>query len=556
MKIRTGNSEFWTRRGICGWMLGVVVLVSTASAQAQIPAAPDVEAQIASLRASGDLLGFHTDPSLPVPIGRFHWQGIARHPDPDVPFLYATYSNPCNDGGGVLAIIEIASADPVDYRLRSNRLAPQSAAVTPPRQTDRVVGYLRYPSHYHPGPVQTAGKYLAVSLESDEDCSGSNETRIYDISDPRSPSLARTFSATGTLGFTRLSTGQYLIAYASSYVNFILTRGTSITSPLSFGVWDVADLIGGEWPGCGEGSYCPQALSLVQQAGTDPLHNIYMFPMRNTHGAGTGTDVLDIYRVELTPTGSESFDVTVYDRGEKHFPTDASGNFSAGSSVWIAPSGDLIVYKMPHYNVGPADPEPTVPFVEHSTFRGSWSGTDDFSCMAHLQLYTEKDLNDATLLDYSAGVDAVDELLENYRRLSLVDPMGLMGDSVSSVAWTLPVGCTARLWQNPDWGGHYLDLPGTGAPEWYSDLSQITWTDAPGSPNNKISSIEWLGNCPSRRLLLPPGPAADIAQVLPLMLPGGPCSLLQLETGYYPGALYVDQEVRFEAFGGPIVIGD
>ena len=48
---------------------------------------------------------------------------------------------------------------------------------------------------------------------------------------------------------------------------------------------------------------------------------------------------------------------------------------------------------------------------------------------------------------------------------------------------------------------------------------------------------------------------ALIAQYLPLLLPGGPCATMQLETGDYPGTLLVDQEVKLEAFGGPVVIG-
>lgn len=280
-----------------------------------------------------------------------------------------------------------------------------------------------------------------------------------------------------------------------------------------------------------------------------------MIAMRNTQGAGTGTDVLGIYRVDYFVSGFDGLLIDVFDEGEKTFPTDASGNFNAGSSFWIAHNGDLIVYKMPHHNSGPSLEDPTVPFVEHSTFRGSWAGTYVHSCMAHVQLYTAPNLDDSTILNNSIGVDAVDELYENYRMLSAVDPQGTMGDSVSSVAWTLPVGCSALLWENPDWSGKLLRLTGTKNPEWYDDLSAIAWTSGSGNPNNKISSIQFEGACPDRHYFLAPDSEFSINQIINLMDADTGCAVLKVYPGSYNVSVTINDPLEIRPVDGTVVLG-
>lgn len=557
-------------------ILTTAILLIAAVADAQITA-PDVVGQIQNLRGKGDTLGCRLSPDLPIPSINFHYQGFARHPDPRSAVLYATLAYPCNtpgyNGGGALAVIDINWADVNNsWRLRSNRLSTLTLDSTMPRSYDKMVNVIRFPDEFHPSGIQTCGHYLAMGLSSGEyGCTSPSTINIYDISDPYNPVLFDVVAANtgaGCLGFTQQSNGRYVLIgdYGSGGITFNESSGPSPSDWTTYH-WDTDDLISEDpndlnatWPSSGSGTYEPQAFGLVQGTdypGTERVESLYLLSFRNTSAVGALTDRIEVYGVDVhSPSGlPEVWKITTRD-----FPNDNSGNFSAAGSLWVAPDGELIVYKCPHYNTGPLA---SFSFVEHSSYKGNWNGVANSSnCVGHVQLYTGVNRADDTLTAYSIGVDSVDVLYEDYSFLGNVDPVVVMNESISSIAWTLPVGCTCRLYEHPDFnpvGGHYLDLVGTGYTEEYSDLSNVTWTNGGGNANNKISSLRFLGNRPGPGAFTTPGPFVSslFAPILSLS-PTNVCTVMKAEAGFYPtsGFTTMSTPVTIHAVDGIVTIGN
>jgi len=557
----------------------LVTLLLTAGAGAQI-IAPDVVDQIRNLRGKGDKLGSRLTPGFPVPQNNFHYQGFARHPDPRTGVVYATMAYPCSfgagfTGGAVLAVIDISWADVNEsWRLRSNRLSTLSVDSTAPRTVDKVVNVIRLPNSFHPSGIQTCGNFLIMGSygQTDYGCAEGSFVKLYDISDPYNP-VERTppvniGNAGGAAGITQLSDGRYVaVGDYSGTLTFKVSDDATASAWNTSYSFAGANLIDEDpdrvavWPVSGGGTYEHQSLCLVlgeDHPGTpNRVESLYLLGLRNTSNIGAEVDRIAIYGVDLPPSGSVA---TIWQITERDFPNDPAGHFTAGSSVWVAPDGELMVYKCPLYNTGPLA---TLPFVEHSSYKGKNNGVAPAGdCLAHVQLYTATNLADDSATNYSIGVDAVDVLYEDYSFLGNVDPIAVMNESISSVAWTLPEGCFCRLYEHPNFnpvGGGYLDLVGTGTTQQISNLANVTWTNNNGNPNNKISSLGFSLNCPGRGYFTGPGPwNSNIYAPMTALMPTNVCTVLKMTAGNYPvsGLSTLDRAGTLHAVGGMVTIGN
>jgi hypothetical protein len=360
------------------------------------------------------------------------------------------------------------------------------------------------------------------------------------------------------VGFTQRSNGRQVMVADASWLTFWQT-GTSAATWAEYS-WSKEQLIDADpdhdavWPVSGEGTYEAQSLNLVEGTdypGTPQVESLYLLSLRNTDPAGVGVDRVTIYGVDLPEHGR---DASVWQITWQDFPADTAGNMVAGSSVWVAPDGELILYKTGLYNTGP---EATFAFVEHSSYRGNVDGTAPGSvCNGHVQLYTSTLLADDSATEASWGVDSMDYLYEDYRSLVLVNPA--MNDSISSVAWTLPIGCTCRLYGGFNHTGNYLDLVGNGYTQNYASLAGVPWTSGGGNANNAISSLEFLGDCPGRGYHTAAGQfETNVAPYVTLIQPSNSCTVLKMNTGDYPvnGAVSLWHPMTLQAVGGPVVLG-
>jgi hypothetical protein len=535
---------------------------------------PDLVGQVHALRGKGDILGARLNPDVPDPMSNFnfHWQGIARHPDPHTAVLYATMSYPCNDGGGALVVFDIGWADVIDgARLRSNRLAAgQAIDATMPREFDRAVNVLRYEDIWHPGGMQASGKYLAVGVGSTAvyGCTNPGYTAIYDISDAYNPVFLHQANdwGSGTVGLAERIDGKFVLVQSSGYgANKPYFSVSDSFEPDDFSdyTWNPQALIDEDpdndalWPTEENSTYVFQGLNLFvgeDYAGTpNRAESLYLIGMRNVRQDGLGKDEIFVYGVELDDMHGSA---TVWQITRREFPNDNTGHFNAGPGMFAAPDGELLAYKAPYHNTGPGG---TFAFVEHSSYMGrTLAQAPSDGCVAHVQLYTGTNRVDDDPIDYSIGVDSVDFFYENYGNLLNVDPVLVMNDSVSSLAWTLPPGCTCRLYNGFNQNGDYLDLVGNGFTQHHDDLANVNWTSGSGNANNKFSSLEFLGDCPGRGYFASPGPYfTTIQPALGLMLPGDVCSVLKLHPGDYTvSAVSMTQPVTLHAVGGLVTIGN
>lgn len=502
--------------------------IATASAQwnpTSGPVAHDVEGQLTALDVQASCLAFWRGGfPLPGPLldhRTRHYQGIARHPDPEARVMYVTLSEAeDSERPGYIGAVLIDSADshPGSARLRSNRLlADTELASSAPYQSDRVVWSYPTGGHVHPSGIQAAGRYLAVPLSGEY---GGNRKKIvfFDISNATAPVLLPTIigDVAGDLAFLHLPDGRYLL-----YTNhtWYRTTGADISTLSEIGKnqrpleWPgglenfcdgtvtgrncdgnlsvpdglpfifVPDFTGYKGPGLKDGDFFKgfQSMALVQDA-----RSIYLIGMVNRHGLAPvlrADDVLAIYEVRIPPGNGSELNIELFYRGAKTVDThgdwkiggkDAwSGNFNAGGTVYVSPEGELLVYAIEHYDVGyenanvqdsPLFNQPYSPFSEfhHPRFTPP-SRPPVTASTAYVALYSE-----ANFKGFRVELDFPDLAFETWDdfndlpgpcRGSACD----FNDEVSSVFWSLPPGMTVRLFSNDSGQGDSLTLTGSGS---------------------------------------------------------------------------------------------
>ncbi|HMN41110.1 MAG TPA: hypothetical protein PKE29_09705 [Phycisphaerales bacterium] len=519
------------------------LLTAAASGLAQVVEVPNVRQQFDELGLRPDPMGFFVSSFSPgysfTGNPENHWQGIARHPDPSVPIVYMIGSR---DGCTKLSIVRIGSADiRAGSRMRSNRLSASAPSYnTPPLAADRIIGEVEIPD-YHGGAMQAAGNYLAIP--SGRSCMGqSGRVLFYDISNPLAPvynSDVRPNSSPGIVGFTQDDFGRYCLAIAGGdnyHVDFLRTSGGALEDWSRIEDWSPSNLdksiVNVAWPHCDDpfGSpYCHQSLQLVNPTG-EPDNVLYMLGFQQVAAAAplvTNANLIWLFKVTL-----EQGNVTVQTQAIRELKTatvDGSGfdngNFSAAAGLYVSPAGEMIAYTTEHYiNFNNAAAlNDVVVMSEFASRRGIAPPSSPVApCVAHVELATDTDFGGRIL-----KVDALDYRYENYAMLGSID--GGFANNISSVTWTLPAGCTCRLYAGANYAGNYLDLVGSGE---LATLAGVAWSNGgAGSPNNSIQSIGFLGSSPSP---IVPADASMPLSFIAASVVAGPCAMVKFQPGDYP----------------------
>ncbi len=526
------------------------------------PRVPNVLTQFNRLEKFGDWMGFYLG-SAPDPTVSDHWQGLQRHTNPNVGVFYLTRSgNDQSDNLTNLAVVKMASRDTLTgERLRSNRLKKNAETQdTAPLSGDAIVLNIPFPTHQHAGGTQISGDILAVPLEDPVGTNPQGEIVFFDVSQPLNPvrlpfSITNTIHNFGVVGFTRLPDGRYFLLATwgdNSQLEYFLSSGTTLDSLPATPSGSISGSSISGWPISGALGigYCYQTINFITQA-DGQLFLACTYNTASTAPIINGLDLGELYRVSFSGT-TPSFSKL----STRHFhcssnSSGSNGNFNAAAGYYVSPAGELLLYSTTHDNDGPSS---STGMSEFRNYYGNRNATPRTPCDAWVRLYADPTGWESD--DRGFTIDAVDRALDDYQDFNLLDggpiPVGFT-DQASSVSWLLPVGVTARLWQNDSFGGSYLDLVGTGTTAFIADLGNVSWTSGSGNPNNKISSVSFLGNAPAPTIRVP-SLALNLTFANAIVLPG-PCAQIVIEAGSYPENVLLNRATTIRSSGGNVIIG-
>lgn len=538
-----------------------------------IPQATDVVNQFLQLKDRGDPMGFRVPVDLNlVLVAASHWQGIARHPNPETPYLYAVASRP---GCATLVTIHIGTADSKSGgRLRANRLQPNMPSnLTSPPSDDQIVHTVTIDDSYG-GGIQAAGDFLFIPMTGP--CGGMARERIamFDISNPAVPVFIRDLvdgdntsvllNTTGAVGVALMDSGKYLMATLGNNPVLRLHAFDASTEVITDSTQaDMSLLPHGDfqpWPSGGNLDWGHQSIQLVNPLNDDENPNdifetFYLICYRNTLSSGNGVNIATLYRLNVAEFTQNNEQMVYMDsivpvaQREFQYATTPDGatvntNFGAASSAWVSPTGTLCMYSTEYYITGQ---NYSVNFSEFSGLFGDYpAGVFTSGCTAQVQLSTDSDFDGKTLT-----VDALDYTRENYAQLANHDGAFGFANNVSSLTWNLPPGCVARLYNNANFGGDFLQLEGVGS---LSDLTNVPFsTNLLLSCNNRFQSMQFLGNATPASVQFPQ-PGSSIS-TLPQIIPQLPCAMVKFTGGSYPGSTVISQPAQLSAIGSLVILG-
>jgi len=254
---------------------------------------------------------------------------------------------------------------------------------------------------------------------------------------------------------------------------------------------------GHDWPG---GKCAHQSSTFLRE----PEGSLYMIGMRHGHPCydpRLGPDYADLFKVDPKPSPSNGFKITVI-RWERELYCAYQGgsgaqhmricNFAAANNAYVSPSGELILYSIPHNDEDWANPD----FVRLAEFRhrdvnregsplrlptadsdGPYTVDEGDTVILSgmggppadrpwVELYDDK-----YFLDRSIVVDFDDILDLEFFDFSNLDDFN---DKTSSVRWRAPPGVLIGLYDDKSFGDRFIFLYGTGDTEEIYDLdSQV-----------------------------------------------------------------------------------
>lgn len=517
----------------------------------------DVIAQFAALKHHPEAMAWRNPEDLGAidPSIFDHYQGVVRNPRAGiVPIFYASQLDDDDAGtsGGYLHVIRFASRNSTGERLRSNvqQIGPDTEEAFPPGgdswlrslrfDDDMLFGDVVVPGYKHPGGMAVVDDVLFLSIDQPvESGAPTGFLLLFDVrSDAGDPRPLKAFPlehGIDNLAVTRQADGSYLIwtnGDGGNDVNIYETTVSELRDD-ALGIvlveaWNPASgLTGAGWP-TGFGAH--QSSTFVRE----PDGTLYLIGTRHPGGLpSVGEDFADLYRVEdpvpgmflLTHLDTRQFNC-VYDGGGG--PVDMRlCNMTAASSAYVSPSGELLLYSMPHDDEDGFDPD----IVRMAEFRhrdanrdlgplrgpGANAGGPYFVAVGGsvalagvttpipdrpwVELY-----DDVGFSDRSIVVDYDDrELLE----LNAFDSLDGFTDKTSSLRWRSPVGLDIALYDDDDFSDRNILLRGTGRTEAISNLdSQVVTvglvdhfnpSKAAGETlefEDKTSSLRWVGSEP------------------------------------------------------------
>jgi hypothetical protein len=531
---------------------------------------PSVLGAFNGLSQSADALVFALN-GAPAPTQCKHIEGIARKDGPDgTPYLILTKSGlvptGCTgtDEPGYLVVARMGSREKAGERMRTNFLpydTPLASLGT--LADDKAVTYIPFdgssglPAYRHPGGMQILGDVLAVGVENP--FNGEQPRAIilfFDVSTPDDPKLTSRFNPLDPLtqdndenkefgadpvGLTAIKAEdgaccRYLLIVAGGPANkdvrFYRSRpdpGSTTTDLKSSALaWDLAGRYTeseleacpglGDWPE-GSGLFNTgqhQMLNFVREGDLDGT--LYLIGGRRTGAIINpfSDEKVDLYEVHLFSSGVPKTCPLTH-VNSKVMGTSSwggftyTGSFSAGSSVYVSPSGELIVYVSNHaaspgntfvsgeYRIGSLvrANSPTLrptakidePFAvnEGSSVALTGSGAPPIT-KAFIELFSNTNVG----LDDTGGswfpieydtrdADAFDQLD------FLHQPANQINEAASSWRWFAPPGCTISANDYPRRSDEFpgpdtVQLRGTGQFEEALDLEHLPVYRPAGSP--------------------------------------------------------------------------
>jgi hypothetical protein len=516
----------------------------------------DALAQFDALKHHGEALAWRNpedqgaiDPSLDD-----HYQGLARYPGTGVPSFYVSQSD--DDDGGIVAgyvhVVQYGSRPTSGERLGSNlqQIGNDTEEAMPPI-ADTWVRSIRFdgslvvdgrdlPAYKHPGGPAIVDDVLFVPVDQPP-ASGAPTGQIVlfdlraDRLDPVPIQALPLDHGVDNVAVTRRSDDSYLVwtnGESGDAINIYETstadlRNDDLQLKLLEPWRPSTGLIGSEWPG-GNGAH--QSSGFVHQ----PDGSLYLIGTRQPI---IGGDYADLYRVDEVVTGT--FVLTHLRTREFNCVYDGGGgpidmrlcHFKAASGTYVSPSGELILYSMPH------DDEDgfSIDIARMSEFRHR-DMTRENSPLHTVQSdaggpYAVDEGGSVKLEGYAAApadrpwIELYDD--DGFRDRSIVveyDTRHLMelsnfnhlddfNDSTTAVRWRAPVGVDIALYDDDGFRDRYIVLRGTGRTEAITHLKhqpvitglveQFNPTKADGVAlefNDKTSSMRFLGD---------PAPVAD-----------------------------------------------
>lgn len=324
------------------------------------------------------------------------FEGVIRYPGGVTPVLYVTQSDhndPTNDG--LIHVVTMGSRDRDGERLRSNlqKIGSDTKDTAPP-PTDHVVRSISLNgssividgqpirSYNRPRGMAIVDNVLFVGVDQPIG-PGTNDGMIllFDLgvngelaTDPQpiqsftvgheinNLSVAR--HQRETLIWTSSNDGRSAQVYRTATTTDL--RDDRLSLEL-FDQWNAGrslDYQGPTWPA---GVDAHQSVTFVRTS--DRADGLYMIAMRHPGGeADRGDDFADVYEVEVS-TGSFSR-LSLEHRHTiqlkcAHGDDDRRCNFAAGSSAYASPTGELILYSVPHHRIVADGPD----YVRMAEFR-------------------------------------------------------------------------------------------------------------------------------------------------------------------------------------------
>jgi hypothetical protein len=552
---------------------------------------PDVVGQFNSLKRHADALGFHHRADTPDASNSDHYQGLARFPwyGPSVaPLFYASQLDEAADrGGGWLHVVQLDSRNRTGERLRSSRTPGGSGETetTPPPVTDTVLKTVHFdganvvidgaalPAYKHPGGVTIYDNILFVPIDQPVAGGPVGQILLFDLGsqgesrDNPVPIQALPLEhGVDNVGVTRLANGRFLI-YANgdggNFTRFYQTNGKDLRdnavaiSPLY--TWSAgADLenFPGSFPG---GTVAHQSATFMRQANGTPQPGapLFMIATRNTLGSPflVGTDKADLFEVKFTggegavPAVGQQYapgaGIKFAYRGSLDMVANTArlspqqgrlGNFAAGATAYVSPTGELILYSVPHDNDGPAGVTGagTVNMAEWrhrdvnrpgSTQRGLFADTggpynvlegDTVTLSGQalgvrdrpwVEFYDDTNFADTDFGQRSLIVD-FDDRNAFGPQLNDFDRLDTFEDKPSSVRWRAPVGVNIVLFQDKNQAGRRVTLLGTGQTEEISNLESVSVGSLTRFVNvhGKTGTLDFGDDVSSMRFEGDPGP--------------------------------------------------
>lgn len=451
----------------------------------QNPTVPDVLAAFAEVRTHGDKLGFHVGPSFPGEYSSAgsHFQGIQRLSSGQYLAVSGSSSEVAH-----LFIVKMASR-PALGRFRSNRLMsnepPSGDRIVRVVETNRELlgdpsGDLGRPLS-HAGGIQVIGDVVVIGIEG----GGRSRVVFYDVESPESPrklgyEIDRPSAPAGACGIVHRADGRYLLLVGrseSNILDFYLSTGTSLRDgdpgfePLD--TWFESELRAENGMDREFGDH--QNLSLLRQ----PDGQEFVIGFHRNLDFLLGDDFADLFRLDVQ--GSQAVLTKVANR---HMVCQDECNYDAGAGLYVHPSGELGYYGVEHW--------PDQGWVKFNEFRRvPASVSPPLSSIEDgwVELYDDTGFGDRSVM-----IDFVDRSLRNYADYDAVEGFE---DKTSALKWLLPSGWSCLLFEDKNFKGALLGLPGNGNVQVISRLADRGWNDLVSSSRFEptvITSIDegWI----------------------------------------------------------------